>query len=344
MEDGRASEGVSSRHGIGRTVVGRRPRYGWVLLAGVAIIVAGCVPLFAGAYYIHLGTLTFIYMAAAASLRTIVVSGQFPLAHAGFMGIGAYVSAIVTKTLGWPPLVCMVVAAVATTIVGMLMSVPFSRLRTVYYAMGSLFFGIGIVYFINAGGKLTNGATGLAGIAPLFPHGTPKTVYYYFFLALLLIGLLALHRFEFCRIGTNLKAIAQSDLVAASVGINVAWYRVLVVGVGCFVVGLIGAGYAHYVTVISPNAFNLSATLWLVMYVIVGGMNHFAGPIVGTAVLFLLPEVTRSFGQYSPYFSGALVLIVAFALNEGLVSVPRVVIERLRRLRHKEEEAHAATD
>jgi branched-chain amino acid transport system permease protein len=80
---------------------------------------------------------------------------------------------------------------------------------------------------------------------------------------LTVFSLFALYRFEFSRIGTNLKAIAQSHLVASSVGINEVFYRILAVGVGCFFAGLAGATYAHYNTVISYTSFNFSSTVAL---------------------------------------------------------------------------------
>ena len=73
-------------------------------------------------------------------------------------------------------------------------------------------------------------------------------------------------------------------MVAGSVGINEVFYRILAVGVGCFFAGLAGAIYAHYNTVISYTSFNLMATLWIVIYVLVGGIGSFAGPIIGTAL------------------------------------------------------------
>ena len=306
------------------------------LVGGAILVVVALMPLFVkSAYYLHILTLTFIYVVAAVSLRTITISGQFPLAHGGFMGVGAYLSGMAAKWLHWPPLVSMVAAAVGAMALGMIVSYPFSRLRSLYYAMGSLFFGIGITYFINAGGKWTNGFSGLTGIPPLFPGSPSKVPYFYFFLALMLVCLIALYRLEACRIGTILKAIAQSDLIASSVGINEAWYRIFVVGVGCFFAGLAGAGYSHFTMVISPSAFNFMMTLWLVMYVVVGGMHSFWGPVVGTTVLFLLPELTRSLGKYSPFVSGALVLIVAYLLPRGLVSLPQVVVARFRGLRNE---------
>ena len=125
--------------------------------------------------------------------------------------------------------------------------------------------------------------------------------------------------------GDNLKAIAQSHLVASSVGINEGFYRILAVGVGCFFAGLAGSCYAHYNLVISSSSFNFLATLWLVMYVLVGGIESFAGPIVGTFILFLVPEMARDLEYYSPYVSAAVLIVVVYLLPKGLVSLPQVL-------------------
>jgi branched-chain amino acid transport system permease protein len=298
------------------------------LYTGV-VVIAALLPLFFRSIYVmHILILTFIYVIAAVSLRTITISGQFPLAHAGFMGIGAYCAGMTSKWLSWPPWVTIPAAGLVTMGIGMLMGYPFSRLRALYYAMGSLFFGIGVIQIIQAGGMWTGGYSGLTGIHPLFPVTTAKIYYYYFFLGLTLISIGALFRFEFCRIGMNLKAIAQSHLVASSVGINESWYRILVVGVGCFFVGIAGAGYAHYNQVLSPASFNFLATLWLVMYVLIGGINSFAGPIIGTFTLILIPELFRDLKMYSPFVSAALLGIVVYLMPQGLVGIPQLMRKR----------------
>ena len=291
--------------------------------AGVVILFALLPILIDSIYLLHVLIQTFIYVIAAVSLRTITISGQFPLAHGAFMGIGAYLAGIASKWLGWPPFLTLPFAALGTMSIGMLIGFPFARLRSLYYAMGSLFFGIGIVYIIRAGGTLTGGYSGFTGIHAMF-NGS-KTAYYYFFLGLTVASILALMRFEYCRIGNNLKAIAQSHLVAGSVGINDVWYRILAVGVGCFFVGLSGACYAHYNMVLSPASFNFMATLWLVMYVLIGGINSFSGPIVGTFILIFIPEFARGLKEYSPYLSAVLLLIVAFLMPKGLVSLPSII-------------------
>jgi branched-chain amino acid transport system permease protein len=295
------------------------------ILAGLVVIIALLPLLISSNYILHMSILIFVYIIAAVSLRTITISGQFPLAHGAFMGIGAYLAGMASKWLGWPPWFTIPLAALASAGIGMLIGYPFARLRALYYAMGSLFFGIGVTYLIYAGGIWTGGYAGLTALGPLFPIGTSKIYYYYFFLGLTIVCLLALYRFEFCRIGTTLKAIAQSHLVASSVGINEAWYRILAVGVGCFFVGLVGASYAHYNTVLSPASFNFMATLWLVMYVLIGGIDSFAGPIVGTTILILLSEYSRDLKEYSPYIPAVLLLIIVFLMPQGLVSLPRLI-------------------
>jgi branched-chain amino acid transport system permease protein len=302
---------------------GRRRVVKPAVLAGLVVIIA-LLPLVLGSpYHLHILILTLIYIIAAVSLRTITISGQFPLAHGAFMGIGAYLAGMASKHLGWSPALTIPSAAVVTMGIGMLIGYPFARLRTLYYALGSLFFGIGVIYIIQAGGTVTGGYSGLPGIHPMF--GGSKVAYYYFFLGLALVSLLALYRFEFSRIGVTLKAIAQSHLVASSVGINESWYRVLAVGVGCFFAGLAGAGYAHYNMVLSPASFDFMATLWLVMYVLIGGIDSFAGPIIGTAILVLIPEFARGLKEYSPYLSAGLLLIVVYLMPRGLVSLPGLV-------------------
>jgi branched-chain amino acid transport system permease protein len=305
---------------------GRRKWVAITVCVTLVIVVALLPVLLDSPYIEHIIVLTFIYIIASASLRTITLSGQFPLAHGAFMGVGAYLSAIVSMWFNWSPWATMPLAALITMGLGILIGIPFARLRAFYYAMGSLFFGMGIIQVILAGGTLTGSYDGLAGIPGLF--SSSRVPYYYLFLGLALVSIIALYRFEFSRIGTILKAIAQSHQVASSVGIDEGFYRILAVGIGCFFVGLAGAGYAHYNLVLSPTNFDLSATLWFVMYVLIGGINAFAGPIIGTAILVLIPELLRGLKLYSPYISACILLIVVYLMPGGLASLPQLL--RLR--------------
>ena len=292
-------------------------------LAALVALVALLPSFFDWPYGFHVLILVFVYVAVSASLRTVAISGQFPLAHGAFMGIGAYLSGMATRWLGWSPWVAFPLSGLVTAGIAMLFGYPFSRLRSLYYAMGSLFFGVGVMMIISAGGVWTGGYSGLTGVKPLFTAG--RLPYYYFFLALCLASLIALYRFEFSRIGTNVKAIAQSHLVASSVGINEGGYRILAVGFGSFFAGLVGAAYAHYNLVLSPSSFDMGATLWLVMFVLIGGINSFAGPIVGSIILVAVPELFRGLKMYSPYISSILLLLVVYLMPGGLVSLPGIM-------------------
>jgi branched-chain amino acid transport system permease protein len=334
------SESQRSDFGPSKTAVVQRKWIKPAAYTGLIVIIALLPLLFNSSYMMHVLILTFIYTIAAVSLRTIITSGQFPLAHAAFMGIGAYLAGMASKWLGWSPWLTIPAAALVTMGIGMLIGYPFARLRALYYAMGSLFFGIGIIYIIHAGGIWTGGYSGLTGIQPLF--STSKVPYYYFFLGLALVSIIALYRFEFCRIGADLKAIAQSHMVASSVGINEGLYRVMAVGVGCFFAGLAGAGYAHYNMLISPASFGFMATLWLIMYVLIGGMDKFAGPIIGTAILILVPEFARDLKIYSPFLSAGILLIVVYLMPKGLVGLPQLIRSKLLERRNDESITHAS--
>lgn len=305
---------------------------------GGLVIILFLLPLFLKSpYWLHIFIIAFVYIIATVSLRTIITSGQFPLAHAAFMGIGAYASAVISKELGWSPWLTIPLGAVMAMAIGVLIGYPFARLRALYYAMVSLFFGVGLLQVFSVFQKWTGGYSGLMGIPPLLPAAS-KLPYYYFFLGLTIICLLALYRFEFCRIGMALKAIAQSHLVASSVGINEARHRVLALAVGCFFVGLAGAAYAHYNLTLSYTSFDMLATLWLFMYTLIGGVGSFAGPIVGTAVLFIIPELFRGLKEFLPYLSAAILFIVVFVMPQGLVGLPQLVrlwfIELRKRVAH----------
>ena len=169
---------------------------------------------------------------------------------------------------------------------------------------------------------------GLTGIPALFPDN--RIFFYYLCLALVVLSLFALYRFEHSRIGITLKAIAQSHMVAASVGINERFYRILAVAFGCFFAGLAGATYAHYNTVLSYTSFNLMATLWIVIYVLVGGIGSFAGPVVGTVLLIVIPEIFRELKAFVPYVSAGILLLVVYLMPQGLVSLPRIFRSWLR--------------
>jgi len=281
-----------------------------------------------------------IYIIAASSLRTIALSGQLSIAHAAFMAVGAYLSGILSLKLGWNPWLTFPLGGVAAMILGVLIGYPFTRLRAMYFSMVSLFSGMAIVALIGVLQVVTGGDAGLVGIPPLPPisiPGLPKIVfvtskinYYYFLLVLGIFSLLVLYRVEHCRVGMQWKAVSQSHLVASSVGINLTQSRVIAIAVGCFFAGIAGACYAHYHMTLTSSSFGVLPSINLVIYMLVGGMGSFAGPIIGTAVLVIIPEMFRSLKEFAPFVLGGIMLIVAYLAPQGISGVLSQLRSRLR--------------
>ena len=291
----------------------------WAYLAlviGLAILPA----FISSPYTFHIFILTFVYITATSSLRTLAISGQVSMAHAGFMSIGAYTSAVLARYVDLSPWLAMPLGGLATMLVAVVVGFPFARVRTIYFSMVSLFFGIGILSVNSIFGKYTGHINGMIGIPPLFVGS--RVPYYFFFLGLMVVCLAILWRFESCRIGVSLKAIDQSHAVAASVGISETKFRVLALGMSCFVVGLVGAAYAHYNMVLSYSSFNLIASINMLVYMLIGGLSSFVGPIIGTAVLFMAPEIFRGLKEYTPFLFAGILLLVVFVMPKGLVGLP----------------------
>lgn len=315
----------------------RSRRWPAMSVLSALFVVLALLPLgISGSYYMHVLILMFVYIVISSSWRVVSISGQFNIAIGAFFGIGAYAAAIPSVWLHWSPWITIPLGAVAATILGALLAFPFARLRTIYYAMGTLFLGYVVINLITAGGKTTGMSTGLGGVESLF---TSRTHYYYLTFGLMIISMLCMYRFEHSRIGVRMKAVSQSHQVAASVGIGERRNRILAVAFGSFFAGLMGAVYCHYQGVASPASYGLAATLWIIMYVLVGGINSFWGPAIGVGILMVIPEFFfRDLKGDLPYVTAAILLIIAFTMPEGIVGLLKLTRDRVFARHRKKKE------
>ncbi len=284
-------------------------------------------------YYIHILIGVFIYIVMTSSLRLISLSGQISLGHAGLMCAGAYTSAVLAKNLGWTPWLTIPIGAILALFIAFLAAIPFSRLRGLYFTMISLFFGMAVLAINEVFENITGGQSGMVGIPRLF--GVSKVPYYYFFLGLLILCLFIIRRIEFSRIGLTWKAVAQSHPIASSIGINEVRERIICFAIGGLFAGLIGAAYAHYYVVLSVSTFGFFTSIYIFIYMMVGGVNSFYGPILGTAVLLLVQTYARNLQAYVPFILAGVLLIVLYLMPQGLVGLPeqiRLWISRIRKV------------
>lgn len=306
---------------------------GKLLTYVVLVVLLFLLPVFgASEYFLSICILAMIYIIATASLRLVALTGQINMGHAGFMMVGAYVSAVMAKNLGVTPWITIVVGGLSALTIGFLVGLPFARVRGLYFSMITLFFGAGLLSVNQVLTTYTGGYSGLAGIPPLL-SSSAKGPYYFLFFGITVLCLAIIYRLEFSRIGMTWKTIAQSDLVAASVGINVQLHKALSLGMGAFLVGVAGASFAHYYTILSHSSFNFLASLYLIIYMLTGGIGSFAGPILGAALLVMIPESLRSLKEYVPYVFAGIMLFVLFLMPNGIAGLPDQIRRSLQNKR-----------
>lgn len=247
-----------------------------------------------------------------ASLNLLVgFMGEFSLGHAGFMSVGAYVSAIVTTALadmGLPKLLLFIIAllvgGIAAALTGVAVGIPALRLRGDYLAIVTVAFAEIIrVAFCNF--QITGGGRTMSGIAKL------SDFYWCFWVMVICVTIM--YMYVRSRFGRTVIAIREDYIAASASGINVTFYKVLTFTISAFFAGVGGAMYAHYMTAMIPTNFNFNYSAEMLTEVIIGGTGSLTGSIIGAVFLSSLPELMRQFATYRMLvYSVVLVLVMIF--------------------------------
>lgn len=302
----------------------------------IAPIVIGCLALLplvlSGPYYTHILILAMMYVVLASSMRLINLSGQMALSHGGMMTIGAYTSALLVTKAGFSFWAAMPCAGLLVALIACLIGFPFVRLKGIYFSIVTIFFSEVVVLTAQQWQSLTGGSAGifaipkpnLLSILGITIDFSSKTDFYYLMLVLMLVSLLILYAVEKSRIGMILRAVQQTDSLSESVGIDTTGYKVLAFTVGSFFAGIMGGFYSHYISAISPDAFAFLFTIYILVYMTVGGEKSFVGPILGASVLTILPEVARPLKAFMPFLFAAVLIAVIFFVPEGMVGLPKL--------------------
>jgi branched-chain amino acid transport system permease protein len=282
--------------------------------------------------------LLVINVLLVASYRLLTLTGEWSLAHVVIMGVGAYGSALISKELGWPVPVSMLLGSSIAALLAFLLSFPLFRMKGFYFLIGSFAAGeiIRLVWKWSDMTWLFGGPKGIKLIPP-FPNIKLLSLdidfydpvnYYYLCLIVVAISLVILYRVERSRIGLTFHAIHWQDKLAESVGVDTFRYRTLAFVISSFFAGLAGAIYAHYVGTVNPNRFSVEEMTYVLIWAIVGGTATFYGPILGVVTLTVLNEVVlRALGVdvMRPMFYGAILILFILFLPNGLESlVPKI--------------------
>jgi branched-chain amino acid transport system permease protein len=303
---------------------------GFVLLGAVLI----GLPHFLSFSQQELLVILVINVLLVCSYRLLTLTGEWSLAHAVIMGVGAYASALFAKELDVPVPLAMLLGASTAGLVAFLLSFPLFRMKGFYFLIAS--FAAGEVIRLSwKWSDLTFLFGGPKGIKRIPPFPDFLTIdfyepvnYYYLCLIVVAFSLLILYRVEKSRIGLTFHAIHWQDKLAESVGVNTFRYRMMAFIISSFFAGLAGALYAHYVGAVAPNRFSVEEMVYILIWAIVGGTATFYGPIIGVVTLTVLNEIVlRGLGvdEMRPMFYGAVLIIAILFMPNGLEGlVPKV--------------------
>ena len=273
-------------------------------------------------YYIHMLVMAGIYVILVQSLGLIVgFAGQVSLCHATFFGIGAYISALLTLNFRWSFWASFGFGGIGAGIAAFLFGRIVLKLKGHFLAITTAMFGIMINLILNNWTALTKGPMGLPGIprpSPISLFGlriqfTSRTEYYYLILAFALLIAWALYRIINSQVGKAMISIRENEELAQSVGIDPMRYKLAAFCIGSSFAGIAGALYAHYILFVSPVSFTFTESINILVMMIFGGMQTFAGPIIGAIFLTILPEMLRMTGDLRLVIYGlALILLIIF--------------------------------
>lgn len=248
-------------------------------------------------------------------------TGQLSLAHAAFYGVGAYAPPILMNKLNVPLPLAVIGAWVLAGILAVLVGIPTLRLAGFYLAVGTLALAILVETILNQWTDLTGGAMGISTIQPILIGDFEVRGQAYFWV-IAVAGILVyffLRNVLHSRLGRAFLAIRESESAAAAVGIDVAGYKVLVFVISSVVAAIGGTLYAFNLLYVNPFLVSLdNVFIWLFM-VLVGGLGSLGGTLLGTIVLYLIPEVFSFLSEYYVLVSGVVMIFVMLFAPGGMV-------------------------
>lgn len=295
----------------------------WLYAVGaVAVLALPWMPV--SGFVVHVAQ-TFCYTAIAVIGMNMLLglSGQMSLGQAGFYALGAYGSALANQRLGLPVLACILAGVLVSLVGGLVVGVFALRTRGLYLAMTTLAFGFLVDIAAQRWIGVTGGTMGLMGIdsVDLGKLVTSDQAFLYVALGFLLAVQVASDFVAESSLGRKLRAIRESEIFAASVGLSVPHWRAWAFALCSAAAGLSGALFAHQSGFISSDAFTVRLSIAFLIAAVIGGLGARSGPLLGTAVLLLIVETIAGVEKYGLIIYGGILLVVLLAFPEGLAGL-----------------------
>jgi len=311
------------------------------LVLACALILLIAAPFMTGAQQ-QMVCFAIISIALAQSLNILSgMTGQISLAYGAFMGIAAFTSVILVKKLGISPLLSIPIGAALSGLIAWLLSFPAARVKEFYLAMMSVGFGMIFSEIVREWESLTGGVMGITGV-PSAQLGTfvvagwvlSTTDYTRALVMFALVMLFTLDRFVRSRWGRALFAVHVSEIAARSIGIRSGQIKRQAYLLSGILAGFAGAMYAHLVSYIGPESFEIHRSIEILVMSVVGGLGSLAGQVLGGIVLTFLPLQLEAFADYKFIVYGVVLTLIFVVMPSGLAGVlldpPRFIANRFR--------------
>jgi branched-chain amino acid transport system permease protein len=239
-----------------------------------------------------------------------ITTAQASIGNAGFMAIGAYISSHLTLNSGLPLFFAVFIGGMVASVIGLMLGIPALRLKGIYLVMATLAFGE-MVRNIFLNWDFFGGAYGMRGM-----KGTSLLlVYIWVFIALFAFTLLSRSRLRL-----SLDSIHDDEPVSQIAGTNIVKMKVGAFGFGALLAGIGGGLYAHYMRFIEPGSFSVLLSVYMLLFVIMGGMRTHWGPVLGAIIFTVVPEISRGLKDYRGVFFGGLIIALMLFRPKGIIT------------------------
>ncbi len=291
---------------------------------GFALWIIGLgIPAMLDSAWVSVAAIFAIYAITALSEDVILGrGGMYDMGHAVYLGIGAYTTGILNTAFGWPIFATMPAAILLAAAVGALLAGPLIRLRGDYLLVATIGFnGIFVLAMQNNLFGLTGGSDGLFGLdVPRLFGLQLASQSAMFWLDWIVLGgvLLLMRNLDRCELGRTLRYLKQDELAATTIGVDARAAKTLAFAIGAGLAGLAGTLFAVQLSTVGPSSFVFTESVTLFAIVIVGGQGSIPGVLLGTALMFVVPQIFRNLAEYR-YFAFGIAMIAVMVLRpQGL--------------------------
>jgi branched-chain amino acid transport system ATP-binding protein len=296
-------------------------RLGWVAIALAALVLPA---LTTNTYYLYVAATVGLLVIVTAGLNVLVgFTGQISLGHAGFYAIGAYAAALLATRAGWNPLAAVAVAILLAALVGAGVAGAALRVSGPYLAMVTIAFGIIVEGVLIEWVSVTRGPGGIFNIPK---PGLLRS--YWLILATAALALMLVANLRASAWGRAFLAVRGSEVAAESLGLSAYYIRIVAFTISAALAGAGGALFAFLNGYISPDSFTLQTSILFLLALLFGGTGYVAGPVVGSLVFTLLPELLTGLADYRLILYGGLLMLSIYWLPAGVVGALHRIFPR----------------